>query len=188
MFLKQKCIAISGLDLNCDIRHLSGKSGISIQNLKNIKKQVDLLKKENYSNFTKTCLEIQSFNSAQSKLKLIYIRKLLINLILKLDRWGRRANYLNKNYVKKSKKKNNSTTFRIDTKLILHIWISLKNLICHHPKVSYDSVYQKAISLKFLNHEKFDLMQNISGPKPSAEFLLKSFKDLKSKSHLKTYF
>ena len=188
MFLRQKCIVIAGLELNYDIHNLSAKLGVPSQKLKTIKKQIDFLNKENYSNFRKTCLEIQNFDAPQSKLKLLYIQKLLLKLILKFDRWARRANYLNKDYDKKSNKKCNSTVFRIDTKLILHIWLSLKNLICHHPRVSYDGIHKKANSLKFLNHEKYDLRQNIIGPKPPGEFLLKAFNDLKSKSHLKTYF
>ena len=188
MFLKQQCLAISGFDLNHDISHLSGEEGISNRNLKSLKKQVELLKKDNFTNFSRTCLEIQDFNSTQSKLKLTYIRKLLISLILKLDRWARRANFLNKGYANKCKRSNNATIFKIDTKLILHTWSSLKNLISHHPRVNYDSIHQKAFSLKFLNNEKFDLSQNILGSKPSGKFLLECFKDLKSKSPTKLYF
>ena len=156
--------------------------GLSVKNIKAISSDINIIRQLNESQLNKSCLEISDFSAIQLKLRLNYIKNLLYTVVQKFSRWARRANFIDSSDNNKFKIGCNITRIQVDNTFILHSWLLLKNIISHHPTVSYERINRTVHKITFQNQEKSGLAGHFIGIRPSRIYLLSALKELRSKN------
>ena len=187
MLLKQKCLVIPLLDLKCPLAQISGMFGLSMKEVKTISSDYELIRKINNAKFTKKCLEVSDFSKTQVKLRLNYIQTLLYQVVQKFSRWARRANFIDRSDNNNFSTHCPPTKIQVDNTFILHIWLLLKNIILHHPTVSYERINRTVHNISFKKQKKSGLARHLIGSRPTRLYLITALKELRSKSHFHYY-
>ena len=187
MLLKQRCIVILLLDLKCPMAQISRMFGLSMKDVKKISSDIELIRKLNNSKFSKNCLEVSDFSTTQVKLRLNYIQTLLYHVIQKFSRWARRVNFIDRSDNNNFSTHCPPTKIQVDNTFILHIWLLLKNIILHHPTVSYKRINRTVHNISFKKQKKSGLARHLIGTRPTSLYLMTALKELRSKSHFHYY-